>query len=81
MVASQYNQELMEMARDALGTVPAASRQYNSLMFSISEKGFQSIKERIRSFQEELRDIIERDQQEDRIYTLSMQLFPNSKNH
>jgi uncharacterized protein (TIGR02147 family) len=81
MVASQYNRLFMEMAKNALDTVPGRSRQYHVLMFSISQKGFQSIKERIRSFQEELRDIIERDQAEDRIYTLCMQLFPNSKNH
>ncbi|MBF0432044.1 MAG: TIGR02147 family protein [Fibrobacteria bacterium] len=79
MVAVEYNQNMLDMAKSALKTVPAKSRQYNTLTFSISEQGFGTIKERIRSFQEELREIIERDQKEDRIYTLSMSLFPNSK--
>jgi uncharacterized protein (TIGR02147 family) len=81
MVAAKYNQVMIDMAKNALEKVPARSRQYNVLMFSISEKGFENIKERIRSFQEELREIVERDQKEDRIFTLSMQLFPNSKKH
>ncbi len=81
MVASTYNTVLIDMAKDNLTKVKADSRQYNVLMFSISREGFSNIKERIRSFQEELRDIIERDSGEDRIYTLCMQLFPNSKKH
>ena len=81
MVASQYNHVFIDMAKGALKNIEPDSRQYNVLTFSISKKGFSAIKERIRSFQEELRDIIERDSNEDRIYTLCTQLFPNSKKH
>ena len=79
MAARQHIQELTGMAMKVFESVPAEARQYNALMFSISEAGFHSIKDRIRSFQEELREIIDRDGKEDRIYTLTMQLFPNSK--
>ena len=79
MAARQHIQELTGMAMQVFESLPAESRQYNALMFSISEDGFKAIKDRIRSFQEELREIIDRDGKEDRIYTLTMQLFPNSK--
>ncbi len=79
MAARQHIQELTGMAMEVFETVPAEARQYNALMFSISGEGFNTIKDRIRSFQEELREIIDRDRKEDRIYTLTMQLFPNSK--
>jgi uncharacterized protein (TIGR02147 family) len=79
MAARQHIQELTGMAMQVFENVPAEARQYNALMFSISGEGFQAIKDRIRSFQEELREIIDRDGKEDRIYTLTMQLFPNSK--
>jgi uncharacterized protein (TIGR02147 family) len=79
MAARQHIQELGGMAMKVFETLPAEQRQYNALMFSISKDGFQSIKDRIRSFQEELREIIDRDNKEDRVYTLTMQLFPNSK--
>jgi uncharacterized protein (TIGR02147 family) len=79
MAARQHIQELTGMAMEVFETVPADARQYNALMFSISGEGFNAIKDRIRSFQEELREIIDRDGKEDRIYTLTMQLFPNSK--
>ena len=71
--------EVLGLSMEVLETVPPESRQYNALMFSISAEGFQAVKDRIRSFQEELREIIDRDGKEDRIYTLTMQLFPNSK--
>ncbi len=79
MAARQHIQELTAKSMEVFETVPADKRQYNALMFSISGDGFLAIKERIRSFQEELREIIDRDEKEDRIYTLTMQLFPNSK--
>lgn len=71
--------ELLGIAGELLKSVPPRERQYNTLMFQVSETGFQTIKERIRQFQEELRDILDRDQNEDRIYTLTMSLFPNLK--
>lgn len=79
MAAKQHIQELTGMAMQVFDAVPPERRQYNALMFSISEEGFQAVKDRIRSFQEELREIIDRDGKEDRIYTLTMQLFPNSQ--
>lgn len=79
MAAKQHIQELTGMAMQVFDSVPADRRQYNALMFSISREGFQAVKDRIRSFQEELREIIDRDGKEDRIYTLTMQLFPNSR--
>jgi uncharacterized protein (TIGR02147 family) len=79
LAARQHIQEMGALAMQVFETTPADQRQYNALMFSISKDGFQSIKDRIRSFQEELREIIDRDNKEDRVYTLTMQLFPNSK--
>ena len=79
MAARQHVQELMAMAARVFPDLPAEQRQYNALMFSISKDGFQAIKDRIRSFQEELREIIDRDHDEDRVYSLTLQLFPNSK--
>lgn len=79
MAARTHIQELTGMAMKVFEDVPPEARQYNALMFSISADGFKAVKDRIRSFQEELREIIDRDGKEDRIYTLTMQLFPNSR--
>jgi uncharacterized protein (TIGR02147 family) len=79
LAARQHLQELMAMAAKVFPDLPASQRQYNALMFSISKDGFEAIKDRIRSFQEELREIIDRDRNEDRVYTLTLQLFPNTK--
>jgi uncharacterized protein (TIGR02147 family) len=62
-----------------LDTVAPQHRQYNTLVFSTSERGFAAIKERIVSFQEELKEIIDREAETDRVCTLSMQLYPNTK--
>lgn len=79
LIAKQYNQHFINMAYNMLEAARPEHRQYNTLIFSISEAGFGAVKERIISFQEELKDIIDRDKDSDRIYTLSMQLYPNTK--
>lgn len=79
MATRQHLNDMTGMAMEVLDKVSSDRRQYNALMFSVSEKGFQAVKDRIRSFQEELREIIGHDADEDRIYTLTMQLFPNSQ--
>ena len=77
--AREHMLELTRMSMEILDKTPAALRQYNALMFTVSPQGFDTVKERIRSFLEELREILDRDQDEDRIYSLTLQLFPNSR--
>jgi uncharacterized protein (TIGR02147 family) len=77
--ARGHLKELTRMSMEVMDQVAPEFRQYNALMFTISPEGFNTIKDRIRSFTEELREIIDRDQKEDRIYTLTLQLFPNSQ--
>jgi uncharacterized protein (TIGR02147 family) len=79
MATRQHLHDLAGLAMGALDSVPPDRRQFNALMFSVSETGFRAVKDRIGSFQEELREIVDRDSGEDRIYTLTLQLFPNSQ--
>jgi uncharacterized protein (TIGR02147 family) len=71
--------ELTRMSIELLEKTPPELRQYNALMFTVSAQGFATVKERVRSFLEELREILDRDRDEDRIYSLTLQLFPNSR--
>jgi uncharacterized protein (TIGR02147 family) len=79
MATRQHLHDLSGLAMDALDSVPPERRQFNALMFSVSEAGFKAVKDRIGSFQEELREIVDRDSGEDRIYSLTLQLFPNTQ--
>ena len=77
--AKHYNLQFINMAAMMLDSVESQYRQYNTLVFSTSKRGFETIKARTVSFQEELKEIIDREKDTDRIYTLSMQLYPNTK--
>lgn len=77
--AGQHVQEMARISMDVFKRSPPELRQYNTLMFTLSPAGFSALKERTKSFLEEVRDILDRDQGEDRIYTLNLQLFPNSR--
>jgi uncharacterized protein (TIGR02147 family) len=69
--------EMTRLAMETFDQVPAEWREYNALTVYISQDGFRSIKERIQSFREELREMVEKDRREDRVYTLTMHFFPN----
>ncbi len=70
--------DMIHLAIDVFDKVPVESREYNAITVYVSEKGYKSMQERIRSFREELRELVEKDSQEDRVYTLNLQLFPNT---
>jgi uncharacterized protein (TIGR02147 family) len=79
MVLRAYNRAFINMAAGMLDTVPPEERQYNTLITSLSAKGFAEIKERMRSFQQEIQDVVDRDKDMDRVYAFCMQLFPTLK--
>jgi uncharacterized protein (TIGR02147 family) len=77
MVANHHHKEFIQMAGTMVDAIPPSRRQYNTLVFSVSKESFEIVKERIETFQEELREILNRDKKENMICTLSMQLYPN----
>jgi uncharacterized protein (TIGR02147 family) len=77
MVANHHHKEFIQMAGTMVDAIPPSRRQYNTLVFSISKESFEIVKERMEAFQEELREILDRDKQENMVCTLSMQLYPN----
>jgi len=77
-VAQHHHREFLDMAAHQLDEVSADERQYQTLVFSASHHTFEVVKERMLAFQEELREIFSRDSEEDGVFTLSMQLYPNS---
>lgn len=77
MVANHHHKEFIQMAARMVDEIPPAQRQYNTLVFSVSKEAFEIVKERMVTFQEELREIMARDSKEEMICTLSMQLYPH----
>lgn len=77
--AATHHREVLQLALDNLDRVPAESRRYDALTFSVSPKGFARVRERMDAFRAELRELVEADPAADRIMALSMQLFPLSR--
>ena len=72
-------QEMLRLAQDVFNHVPPGDREYSAMTVYISEQGYQALKDRIRTFREEMKSIVGADQGEDRIYTLGLQFFPNNR--
>jgi uncharacterized protein (TIGR02147 family) len=68
----------MELAQEALYSVPKTHRDISTLTLSISKQGLQRMKEKIKEFRRELLEIAKADEHADRVYQLNLQLFPLS---
>lgn len=77
--AGAHQKAFLQLALDNLDRVPGEARQYNAMSFSISERGFGRIRERMDAFRAELRELVEADEGGDRILAMAMQLFPCSR--
>jgi uncharacterized protein (TIGR02147 family) len=71
--------DLTRLSMEVYDSLPSKSRDYSFMTMSLSERGFRALKERMKSFREEIRVLLEKDSNEDRIYTFTMQFFPNTK--
>jgi uncharacterized protein (TIGR02147 family) len=78
LVIQKYQSETMELAREALYSVPKPQRDISTLTLSISEAGLSRMKEKIRECRRELLEIAKADESADRVYQLNLQLFPLS---
>lgn len=79
MVAHHHHKEFISMADRMLDETPPSRRQYQTLVFSVSPGTFETVKERMVAFQEELRELLSRDKGEDSVCALTMQLFPHTR--
>lgn len=77
--AKHYNLQFIQMAQHMLDAVDAKHRQYNTMVFSTSEKGFETIRDRIVSFLEEVKEIVDREKETDRVCAFTLQMYPNTR--
>lgn len=76
--ARQHHREYSALAMESMERTPADARRMHVTSFSISATGLDRIKACVDSFRAELREIVDADTGEDRIYALALQLFPCS---
>lgn len=70
--------EMLRLAQEVFNHVPARDREFSAMTVFISKPGYEAVQEKIRAFREELKTLVAADKDEDRIYTLGMQFFPNN---
>jgi len=70
--------EMLRLAQEVFNHVPARDREFSAMTVFISKPGYEALQEKIRIFREELKTMVAADKDEDRIYTLGMQFFPNN---
>lgn len=78
-VAKDYHRAFLRLAAGALDRYPPERRQFKVLAFSVSDKGFAAVKQRIEAFLQEVREIVDRDEEMNQVNVLNIQLFPGAR--
>lgn len=74
-----YHQEMLDAAKRAIDEVPAAERYVASLTFCVDEAGYETVKQRVARFRQELIAMLAEQTEGDRVLQLGVQLFPLTK--
>lgn len=78
-VAKEYHKNFLRLAAVALDRFAPDQRQFNVLAFSVSDRGFAAVKQRIAVFLQEVREIVDRDEDINQVNVLNIQLFPGAR--
>lgn len=78
-VAKDYHREFLRLASGALDQFGPERRQFKVLAFSVSDKGFAAVKQRINAFLQEVREIVDRDEDINQVNVMNIQLFPGAR--
>jgi uncharacterized protein (TIGR02147 family) len=73
-----YHRAMMVQAARALDEVPREQRDISALTLCVSERGLASLRERLRTFRQELLQLAELEGPPERVVQLNLQLFPLS---
>ncbi len=71
--------ETLDLAKDALLEYDVNQRDYTWLTFAFDTRKMQEAKILIRKFQDEFLDLIEKENENDQVYRMAIQLFPLTK--
>lgn len=72
--------EFMDLAKGAVDRFSRAERSLSTLTFSVTEEGFQKIKEKVDQFRREVLAIVDEDKDGvDRVFHMNLHLFPVSR--
>lgn len=72
----RLHQSSLDLAKKALETVPVLQREFQTITVAGSSEAIHEIKKEIRDFTDKLAHILNRDQGNDHVFRLSVQLFP-----
>ena len=80
VVVNRVLMQFMDLARLSIDLFSRQERSLSTLTFSVSEKGYGKIRDKLDQYRREILSIVnERDDEIDRVYHLNMHLFPVSK--
>lgn len=74
-----FQQEMIDLAKEALDRHPPRNRNISTITFSISKDAYQQIEAELVSCRKRILGLVERSRNEDRVYQLNLQLFPLTK--
>lgn len=79
LAVQNFHHQNNNLAGESIETTPSAERDISCLVLGLSEKGFESVRDEIRSFRKRLLAIANAEKSVERVYHVNFNLFPTSE--
>jgi len=79
LAIENFHLQNLNLAGESMDTCPAQERDLSCMVITVSREGFARLRDEIRAFRKRLVAMVDEDQGRERVYHLSMQLFPTSE--
>jgi len=76
VVINNFVLNTLDIAKDALYRFPKKDRKFSALTLSVSQQGYDTIRQKIDTLRKELIDIVNKDLNIDRVVQVNFQIFP-----
>lgn len=75
----RYHEEMIDLAKASMDNFPSEERDVSGITMNVSDKCFQLIKKEIQQTRKRILELIEMDEESDRLYQMNIQIFPIAK--
>lgn len=76
VLINAYQVQAMDLAKNALETLPSGTRNFSTLSLSVNGKTYAAMIEELRAFRRKLLDMAKSSEDPDRVYQMNFQVFP-----
>jgi len=76
LAVTDFQLAMLDLAKTSVETTPAGERSLSTVTLSISQRSIKKLKEKVKQFRAELLELVQQDEEIDRVFQICISAFP-----